>query len=260
MTARIDRLWPDPAEHLTDDAIAAPLVARRGGVFRVNFVSSIDGAATRDGLSGGLGDAADHRRFELLRRVADVVFVGAGTVRAEGYGPMRVSDASAAWRVEHGMPRHPVFAIVSHRLDLEPSSPIFTAALEDDTLPRPIIVTTTRRADGEDPGLRDRLAEVADLVTVGAASDSSGHVDLHAAVAALRERGLGDILCEGGPSLLGAALAADVVDELCLTIAPSLEAGDARRIAHGETPPRGMRLAEVLRSGETLLLRYGRSA
>ena len=75
-------------------------------------------------------------------------------------------------------------------------------------------------------------------------------------MAQLRERGLGRILCEGGPSLFGAALAADVVDELCITIAPTLEAGDARRIAHGETPPRGMRLVEVLRSGETLLLRY----
>ena len=249
MTARIDRLWPDPAEHLTDDAIVAPL----GEGFRVNFIESIDGAATRDGLSGGLGDAADHRRFELLRRVSDVVLVGAGTVRDEGYGPLRVSEPSAAWRDEHGMPRHPVFAIVSHQLDLDPSSPIFTAPAEDETLPRPIIVTTTRRADGEDPALRDRLAEVADLLEVG-----EYRVDLAAAVDALRERGLRSILCEGGPSLVGAALAADVVDELCVTIAPSLEAGDARRIAHGDTPPRGMRLVEVLRSGDTLLLRYAR--
>ena len=110
MTARIDRLWPDPAEHLTDDQIVEPL----GPGVRVNFISSIDGAATRDGLSGGLGDASDRRRFELLRRVCDVVVVGAGTVRAEGYGPMRVSDASARWREEHGMPPHPVFAIVMH--------------------------------------------------------------------------------------------------------------------------------------------------
>ena len=254
MTARIDRLWPDPAEHLSDEQIVAPLMASSGAGVRVNFVSSIDGAATRDGLSGGLGDASDHRRFELLRRVCDVVLVGAGTVRDEGYGPMRVSDASAAWRIEHGMTPHPSFAIVSHHLDLDPASPIFTAALEDETLPQPIVVTTTRRADGEDPELRDRLAEVADIVTVGEYA-----VDLAAAVAALRERGLRNILCEGGPSLFGAALAAEVVDELCITIAPTLEAGDARRIAHGETPPRGMRLAEVLRSGDTLLLRYARA-
>jgi hypothetical protein len=79
----IDRVWPDPAAELSDDALVAEL---RGAdpVLRVNFVSSVDGAATRDGLSGGLGDPADRRYFELLRRVADVVLVGAGTVRAEG--------------------------------------------------------------------------------------------------------------------------------------------------------------------------------
>lgn len=244
MTARIDRLWPDPAEHLTDDDLVAGLKA---GV-RVNFVSSVDGAATRDGLSGGLGGAADHRRFELLRRACDVVLVGAGTVRDEGYGPMRVSDASAAWRVEHGMTRHPVFAIVSGHLDLDPSSRIFTQARV-----RPIVITKTRRADGEDPSLRDRLAELADLITVG-----EYEVDLAAAVAALRDRGLGSILCEGGPSLFGSLLAADLVDELSLTVEPTLEAGEARRIANGESPPRGMRLTEVLRSGDTLLLRYAR--
>ena len=84
-------------------------------------------------------------------------------------------------------------------------------------------------------------------------------MDPAAAVAALRERGLRRILCEGGPSLFGSFLAADAVDELCITIAPSLEAGDARRIADGEAPPRDMRLATVLRSGETLLLRYTRA-
>src|SRR5688572_1965899 len=115
MTARIDRLWPEPAEQLSDDDLLAPL--DHEGV-RVNFVSSVDGAATRDGLSGGLGGAADERYFELLRRVADVVLVGAGTVRAEGYSAMRVADAAAAWRVAHGRGEHPALAIVTASLDL----------------------------------------------------------------------------------------------------------------------------------------------
>jgi riboflavin biosynthesis pyrimidine reductase len=160
------------------------------------------------------------------------------------------------------MPRHPSFAIVSRRLGLDPSSPTFAVPAgggQDahdgtaDELPRPIVITTSRRADDEQPGLRDRLAEVADLVTVGEHA-----VDLGAAVAALRERGLRSILCEGGPTLFGAMLAADLVDELCITVAATLEAGDARRITRGESPPRGMRLVEVLRSGDTLLLRYRR--
>lgn len=239
----IDRIWPRPAADLDDDALVSPL---RGAepVLRVNFVSSVDGAATRDGLSGGLGDAADRRYFELLRRVADVVLVGAGTVRAEGYGPMRVSDASAAWREANGLTPHPVFAIVSGSLDLDPASRIFTEAPV-----RPIVVTTA----GNDVSA---FAEVADAVVAG----EGERIDAAVAVAALRARGLDRILCEGGPHLFGSLLAADAVDELCVTVEPTLEAGDARRIAAGELPePRGLELAHVLRSGSTLLLRYSRS-
>lgn len=239
----IDRLWPEPADGLTDEQLLAGL---RGAepVLRVNFVSSVDGAATRDGLSGGLGDAADRRYFELLRRVADVVLVGAGTVRTEGYGPLRVSSESVAWREANGLTPHPVFAIVSGSLQLDPGSRIFAEAPV-----RPVVVTT----EGHDS---EPFAEVADVVQAG----SGGRIDVLAAVAALRSRGLGRILCEGGPHLFGALLAADTVDELCLTVAPSLDAGDAPRIAAGALPePRGLQLRHVLRSGSTLLLRYRRT-
>lgn len=242
MTTRIDRLWPDPAENLSDDDLIDGLDPDGRGGVRVNFVSSIDGAATRVGRSGGLSGSADERLFELLRRVCDVVVVGAGTVRTEGYGAMRVSDASAAWRRAYGRPEHPVFAIVTGELDLDPASPIFT-----DAPVRPIILTTERAT-----GLT-RFADIADVVVAGRT-----HVDPAKAVAALHKRGLKHILCEGGPSLFGSFLAADAVDELCVTIASSLEAGDAPRIASGETPPRDMRLATALRSGDTLLLRYAR--
>jgi len=238
----IDRVWPDPAPGLSDDALVEAL---RGAdpVLRVNFVSSVDGAATRDGLSGGLGDPADRRYFELLRRVADVVLVGAGTVRAEGYGPLRVSDASAAWRTANGLTPHPVFAIVSGALDLDPGSRIFAEAPI-----RPVVVTTA----GHDVRA---FAEVADVVEAGAGE----LIDAEAAVTALRDRGLARILCEGGPHLFGSPVGAGVVDELCVTVEPTLEAGDARRIAAGELPhPRALELAHVLRSGSTLLLRYRR--
>ena len=240
MTARIDRLWPEPADDLLDDDI----VNRGEPGVRVNFISSVDGAATTGGLSGGLGDDSDHRRFELLRRAADVVVVGAGTVRAEGYGPLRVSDESARWRSEHGMPEHPVFAIVSGSLDLDPASRIFTEAPV-----RPIVVTT-ETAEGA-----DAFADVADVIVAG-----TQHADLPAMLAALTERGLVRVLCEGGPSLFGSLLAVDRVDELYLTVAPRLEAGDARRIASGDIPqPRHLGLLTVLRSGDTLLLTYARA-
>jgi len=241
MTARIDELWPRPAENLSDDDLIADLDVP--GV-RVNFVSSIDGAAARDGRSAGLSDPGDKRRFELLRRVSDVVVVGAGTVRDEGYGAMRVSDASVRWRTAHGRGEHPVFAIVTAALDLDPASRIFA-----DAPVRPVILTTEQAAG------KAAFADAADVVVAG-----SSRVDGALAVAALRERGLTRILCEGGPSLFGSFLAADVVDELCLTIAAILEGGEAPRIVHGDLPAaRDMRLAAVQRTGDDLLLRYARA-
>jgi riboflavin biosynthesis pyrimidine reductase len=246
VTARIDRLWPDPAEDLSDDQLAREL--EPGAGLRVNFVESIDGAATVDGRSGGMSGPADKRRFELLRRAADAVIVGAGTVRIEGYGPLHVSDASTAWRAAHGMSEHPVFVIVSRSLGLDPGSRIFTEARV-----RPVIVTTASPANGA-AAARARFESVADVIAVG---DET--VDLVAAVDALRARGLRRLLCEGGPSLFGALLAADLVDELCVTVAPQLNSGQAKRIVDGAPEsPRAVRLVEVLTSGSELLLRYRR--
>lgn len=242
MTARIDRLWPAAADNLSDDDIIAGL-ATTAPTVRFNFVSSIDGSATHDGLSGGLSGAADKRHFELLRRVCDVVLVGAGTVRSEGYGPMRVSDASARWRARQGMPEHPVFAIVSGSLDLDPRSPIFIEAPV-----RPIVVTSARAS-----GLAE-IAAVADVVIAG-----EQRVDIAEALRVIRQHGHDQVLCEGGPSLFGSFLSDGLVDELCLTVEPTLEAGDGPRIAHGSiNQAQGMRLGHVLRSGDTLLLRYVR--
>jgi riboflavin biosynthesis pyrimidine reductase len=246
---RIDSLFPRPASDLDDAAITALYTRadRTEPWLRVNFVSSIDGAATRDGLSGGLGGAADHRVFDLLRRLADVVLVAAGTVRAEGYGPMRVDDASVAARVAAGLTPHPVFAIVSGSLDLDPSSRIFVEAPI-----RPIVVTT-----GTSPSARrTALEDVADVLVCG-----EHELDARRMVAALAARGLPQVHCEGGPSLFGTLLDADSVDELCLTVSPELDAGPSGRIAHSAAAStRGMSLAHVLESDGTLLLRYERSA
>jgi riboflavin biosynthesis pyrimidine reductase len=240
VTARFDRLWPDPAENLTDDDLTSGLAA---GV-RVNFISSVDGAATSDGLSGGLSTPGDKRYFELLRRVCDVVVVGAGTVRAEGYGPIRVSAASAEWRTARGMPPHPSFAIVSGQLDLDPRSRIFT-----DAPVRPILVTTSHAKGAE------RFAPVADILVAGGGK----HIAPEAMLVGLRERNLTHVLCEGGPSLFGYFLDADIVDELCLTISPSLEVGDAPRISSGPAVSRALRLDQVHKSGDSLFLHYVRS-
>ena len=127
---RIDRLWPDPATDLDDEALlatyATPSVPTPSDPaalpdlptpparpwLRMNFIASLDGAATRDGRSGGLGDAADRRVFDLLRRLADAVIVGAGTVRDEGYGGLRLDPGAVSWREAHGLARQPTFCLL----------------------------------------------------------------------------------------------------------------------------------------------------
>ena len=246
MKPRIDQLWPEPMDDLGDDELIADLAAPRGPWLRVNFIASVDGAATTGGVSGGLGDASDKRMFELLRRVSDVVLVGAGTVRAEGYVGLRVSDESARWREKKGLPAHPVFAIVSASLDLDPASPIFT-----DAPVRPVVIVTGRAGAEQ----RARFSALADVIVAGEST-----LDVPLALAALRDRGLQHVLNEGGPSLFGALIAADAVDELCLTVSARLEAGDAPRIAHGPLEaPAGLALERVLRHNSTLLLRYTRA-
>ena len=219
-------------------------------------MASLDGAATSEGLSAGLQPPGDARVFELLRRLADVVLVAAGTVRGEGYGALRVSDASVSWRREHGLPDHPVFAIVSRRLDLDPRSPVFTEAPV-----RPIVVTvessvrsSSTGSSGAGPSKAQALAGVADLLVAGSAELDAGRMR-----SGLAERGLEQILCEGGPSFFGALIGAGAVDELCLTVAPQLLAGDAPRIAHGnDVGATRMRLQHVLREGDALFLGHRR--
>lgn len=248
MSDAITRVWPLPAsEPLDDEEIAELYEAGVRPWVRVNFVSSADGSATQGGLSGGLSGAADKRVFAVLRRLCDVVMVGAGTVRAEGYGAMRVDGESMAWRVTHGLTPHPVFAIVSSSLELDPASSIFT-----DAPIRPVVLTV----DDAPAEARLALEQVADVVSCG-----RERVDPAAAIAALAERGLDRIHSEGGPHLFGELIAAGAFDELCLTVSPVLEGGaGTTRIAKGAVPdaPVGLELQHVLVSDGALLLRYAR--
>ncbi|MFD1504535.1 pyrimidine reductase family protein [Georgenia yuyongxinii] len=210
---------------------------------RVNFIASLDGAATHEGLSGGLNNAADKQVFDTLRMLSDAVLLGAGTLRQEGYGAMTLEPAAVAWRTARRLPAHPTLAIVSARLDLDPESPVFTQAPS-----RPLVLTHA----GAPPWRRRALAAVADIVVCGRDA-----VDPARAVAELTRRGLHQVLCEGGPHLLGTLIAADLVDELCLTLSPVLEGGRAGRIsAGGAQATRAMRLAHVLTAGDMLMLRY----
>ena len=233
LPATFDRLDDEAlaAHYAYPDELAAPFV-------RVNFVCSADGAASVDGLSGGLGSAADQRVFGLLRQLAEVVLVGAGTVRAEGYRGAR--------RPTRGRDTPPPIAVVTGSAELDPASRLFT-----DTAVAPIVLTLpTAPADR-----RERLAAAGGDVVV------LERLTPDLLLGELARRGLHRVLCEGGPSLFGTLIAADAVDELCLTLAPMLAGGSAGRIARGPagTPARPLALAGALQADGVLLLRYRRA-
>jgi riboflavin biosynthesis pyrimidine reductase len=237
----VQRLWPSPAlDDLDDDGLVEHYAWPDGPAVpsvRVNFVSSLDGAVTVDGRSGGLGVAADKKVFHLLRELADVVLVGAGTVRTERYNGVQ--------RATRGRDTPPPVAVVSGSADLDPASRLFT-----DTIVAPLVLTL-------DSATRERREAVADA---GGEVVVLPRLTPDAVLGELGRRGLTKILCEGGPSLLGAMEAADAVDELCLTVSPLLVGGEAGRIAHGPagSSPRPMALVGALLADDALLLRYRR--
>jgi riboflavin biosynthesis pyrimidine reductase len=162
--------------------------------------------------------------FAAIRSLADVILVGAGTVRAENYGPPRVPAR---------------LAIVSASLDLAPTAKVFSGGY------RPIVLT----ASDADPTRRQALEAVADVIIAG-----DTRVDIRAALAHLS----GVVVCEGGPSLNGQLINEGLVDEMCLTVAPLLVSGDSARIAHGPAPaqPRRLQLRHILEADNCLFLRY----
>ncbi|MFE5407764.1 pyrimidine reductase family protein [Microbacterium sp. NPDC056569] len=195
------------------------LHGRDGLRVRMNFVSSADGAVTLDGRSGALGGDTDRTLMQVLRTMADVIVVGAGTVRAEGYGGLRVDPDDVEWRRARGLDDQPGIAVVSGGLHLDP-----TAAFIIDAVRTPVIVTTDAAA-AADAGRFDSVA------TVMACGEDD--VDLAAMLDAFARRGWTQVLCEGGPHLFGALLEADLVDEVCLTLAPRFVGGETGRIVQG---------------------------
>jgi riboflavin biosynthesis pyrimidine reductase len=224
-----------------------------------NMIASIDGAATDPtGRSAGLGGPADLRVFSAIRAVADIVLAGAGTVRTERYGPARLPPAQQEVRRSRGQSPQPRIAVVTRSLALDLDLPLFCDASEEY---RPIVITTTAgldrvRSHGGATAARD-LAMVAEIVVAG-----EGSVDWATALRALRATArAGVVLVEGGPTTNAQLVAADLVDELCLTVSPQLVGGDALRILSGlpmAAPPR-MTLDRVLLEDDYLFLRYLRA-
>ncbi len=242
--AGLRRLLPEPVCEAVDLDAAYWVDDPGRQHVRGAMVASADGAAHVQGRAGGLSGAADVRLFAVLRGHADVLLVGASTVRAEQYAGDQPSPDRRRWRTDRGMAEVPRIAVVTRSCALDPEGPLFT-----DTLVRPLVVTCSTAP----PERLAMLAEVADVVTAG-----DERVDIARALDALAERGLRRVSCEGGPNLLAQVAAAGRLDELSLTVSPLLLAGPAVRILSGPLlhVPARLGLAQVLEDDGFLFLRY----
>ncbi|WP_034990687.1 pyrimidine reductase family protein [Corynebacterium halotolerans] len=210
-----------------------------------HMVAGLDGTAAIGGRVGALSTRPDQALFRAMRQIADIVLVGAETVRREGYGRVRLSEQAQAQRRRLGQPPNPPVAVISRSLELDWTASLFADAPED----APTHVITCAAADPE------RLAEAERFATVVVAGDE--RVEPAAALRALAELGHHVVLCEGGPTWLGELVAADRLDELCLSMSP-LMGGDRLPVA---VTPEGaginrFELKGIMAEDDTLFLRY----
>lgn len=242
--------------------LAIPLRADRPTVVS-NFVSTLDGVVsynTPEGAGGGeISGFFEPDRFVmgLLRSLADVVLIGAGTFNAaphEAWTPDFIHPPSslpfAALRRRLGLRPSPATAVVSGSGSIDLAHPAF-----GDPDVEMIVITTeagAKRLAGQ------RVRTRADIRSVG------DRVDPHDIIETLVFHGAELVLCEGGPHLLGKLLAAQMVDELFLTLAPHLAGRSAlvprlslvEETAFRLSDARWGRLADLRTAGDHLFARY----
>lgn len=209
---------------LDDDALAELYAPPRTPWLRVNFVSTLDGAAQGpDGLSGSINNPVDNRVFNALRRRADVLVVGAGTLRDEAYN----------------VPKRPL-AVVSR-------SGVVPVNLREAPAGR-VLMATVEDAPG--------LGEAREILGADNVLVNDGAVDLTLLKRWLAERGHVEQLSEGGPHLMHSLLSQGVADELCLTVVPRLIAGDHLRIVAGTPIDVDLEPAMLLEQDGTIVGRW----
>lgn len=210
------------------------------------MLTTLNGAiAGPDGRSGSISSETDRLIFNEARRLADAVLVGAATIRAERYNPMRARPEYQQARAAAGLQAAPVVVIVSRTLDLPWADPLFH---ESDQ--QPIVLTHIHDPRSESLALAHEHADVQQIPDL----------DAHSIIAAVRSRGLFRVVCEGGALLLTQLAEADVIDEYDITVAPILT-GVGRGIVNGPLGEvRRLYLAHAVSDGGFLFTKYLRSA
>jgi len=205
-----------------------------------NFALTVDGRATIDGRSGAIGSDTDTAMLVALRLHPDAVMIGAGTLRAEGYGRVVADPAKRRLREDRGLPGDPLMVLVSGRLDLPWDAPLFTDGGGS------VVIFTA--SDREPPATATPVEVVR----------HDNRVDLVDAMRLLRtEHGVRSLLSEGGPTLHSELLAAGLVDELFITRSPRIAGGAGPGLFAGlEAHTHELDLAWLLESDGELFARY----
>ena len=216
-----------------------------GDVFtiRTNMVSTLTGSATMNHVSEDMGNDTDGQLFAALRNWADVVLVGAQTVRAEDY-----SGVAPATDGSHPAP----IAVPSRSLDFDITSDFFT----DFTTP-PILLVP--HSSWDDQELAQRIATIE---SAGAEVCDAGEGTAQNYISVLKDRGFKRVLCEGGPGMIGQLVDIDAIDQMYLTLDPHLSTGVETPMAtfQGEHSHRRMQLENVAADHDgTVFLRYSRA-
>ena len=216
-----------------------------GDVFtvRTNMVSTLTGSATMNHVSEDMGNDTDRQLFAALRNWADVVLVGAQTVRAEDY-----SGVAPATDGSHPAP----IAVPSRSLDFDITSDFFT----DFTTP-PILLVS--HSSWDDQELAQRIATIE---SAGAEVCDAGEGTAQNYISVLKDRGFKRVLCEGGPGMIGQLVDIDAIDQMYLTLDPHLSTGVETPMAtfKGEHSHRRMQLENVAADQDgTVFLRYSRA-
>jgi riboflavin biosynthesis pyrimidine reductase len=217
---------------------------------RSNFVTSLDGAISgTDGRAGSLNTESDQQVFALHRALADAVVVGAGTARQEGYRAVDLATWQRDLRAAEGLAPFPTLVIISASAEIDPE---VGSAADGDGGPVMVITTPGKGAEELRP-LRDAGIEVV--------VSETGELDLATIIDQLAGAGLARLLCEGGPTLHGRLLAAGLVDEMSLTLAPVVQGGPGTRTTGGvPMDPAGFALRFALFADDgTLFTSYRRN-
>lgn len=243
------QIYPEPVADIDPVGAYGRLETGRGSrpAVRFNMITSLDGATALSGRSGAMSGQADRSVFSSLRALADVILVGAGTMRTEGYGPAKLGAKARERRSAMGIEPVPPIAVMTRSCALDWGSRFFVEAEE-----RPIVVTTASATETN----REHARAVADVVIAG-----DDEVDPLRAIEALGDRGAQNVLVEGGPGINGEFARIGLIDELCLTLSPLLVGEGSLHLLGRLTlnDPIPLALLVVLESDGFLFLRYGRS-